>query len=222
MGRKGKRYETEGTLNYKKVFAAILAILVVVMFFLALNKILNNDQNKTANKTYFALYAEEKWGIIDEKGVKIIEPSYQEMIIVPDSSKDVFLCVYDVNYSESTYKTKALNSKNEEIFTGYERIEALENIDEDISFFYTNLTLDGRFVNVGENKWNLRERVTFDKVHIDMNEIYVEEEEEEVSDEDVKEEYVSDDYDDYNDNGSDSDDDISQYRNQKVTDDEDE
>ena len=100
--------------------------------------------------------------------------------------------------------------------------EEMENIEEDISFFYTNLTLDGRFVNVGENKWNLRERVTFDKVHIDMNEIYVEEEEEEVSDEDVKEEYVSDDYDDYNDNGSDSDDDISQYRNQKVTDDEDE
>ena len=29
--------------------------------------------------------------------------------------------------------------------------EALENIDEDISFFYTNLTLDGRFVNVGED-----------------------------------------------------------------------
>ena len=100
--------------------------------------------------------------------------------------------------------------------------EEMENIEEDISFFYTNLTLDGRFVNVGDNKWNLRERVTFDKVHIDMNEIYVEEEEEEVSDEDVKEEYVSDDYDDYNDNGSDSDDDISQYRNQKVTDDEDE
>ena len=32
--------------------------------------------------------------------------------------------------------------------------ESIENIDEDISFFYTNLTLDGRFVNVGDNKWN--------------------------------------------------------------------
>ena len=55
--------------------------------------------------------------------------------------------------------------------------EELENVEEDISFFYTNLTLDGRFVCVGENKWNLRERVTFDKVHIDMNEIYADEEE---------------------------------------------
>ena len=40
--------------------------------------------------------------------------------------------------------------------------EEMENIDEDISFFYTNLTLDGRFVNVGDNKWNLRERVKFE------------------------------------------------------------
>ena len=66
--------------------------------------------------------------------------------------------------------------------------EELENIEEDISFFYTNLTLDGRFVCVGENKWNLRERVTFDKVHIDMNEIYAEEEEIISEDEDSKDE----------------------------------
>ena len=100
--------------------------------------------------------------------------------------------------------------------------EELENIDEDISFFYTNLTLDGRFVNVGENKWNLRERVTFDKVHIDMNDIYAEEDEEEPFDEDSKDEYVSDDYEDSYDDSTGSDADINQYRNQKVTDDEDE
>ena len=74
--------------------------------------------------------------------------------------------------------------------------ESIENIDEDISFFYTNLTLDGRFVNVGDNKWNLRERVTFDKVHIDMNEIYAEEEEIISEDEDSKDEFITDDFDD--------------------------
>ena len=100
--------------------------------------------------------------------------------------------------------------------------EELENIDEDISFFYTNLTLDGRFVNVGDNKWNLRERVTFDKVHIDMNDIYAEEDEEELLDEDVKDEYVTDDFDDSYDDSTGSDADINQYRNQKVTDDDDE
>ena len=98
--------------------------------------------------------------------------------------------------------------------------EELENIEEDISFFYTNLTLDGRFVCVGENKWNLRERVTFDKVHIDMNEIYAEEEEIISEDEDSKDEFITDDFEDSFDDSTGSDADINQYRNQKATDEE--
>ncbi len=53
-----------------------------------------------------------------------------------------------------------------------------EEADKLISYFYTNITIDGRFVNVGDNKWELRERVPYDKVHIDMNDIYQEDEEE--------------------------------------------
>ena len=93
--------------------------------------------------------------------------------------------------------------------------EELENIDDDISFFYTNLTLDGRFVNVGDNKWNLRERVTFDKVDIDMSDIYMDEEEE-------NDEYVTDDYDEPFDDSTGSDADINQFREQKQIDDDDE
>lgn len=96
--------------------------------------------------------------------------------------------------------------------------EELENIDDDISFFYTNLTLDGRFVNVGDNKWNLRERVTFDKVDIDMSDIYMDEEEE--SEEEENDEYVTDDYDEPFDDSTGSDADISQFREQKQIDDE--
>ena len=38
--------------------------------------------------------------------------------------------------------------------------------------FFTNILLDGRFVTLGENEWDLRERHTFDKVHIDMKDVY--------------------------------------------------
>jgi len=38
--------------------------------------------------------------------------------------------------------------------------------------FFTNMMLDGRFVTLGENKWDLRSRHTFDKVHIDMKDVY--------------------------------------------------
>lgn len=42
--------------------------------------------------------------------------------------------------------------------------------------FYTDLLLDGRFVALTDNTWDLRERHIFDKVHIDVNEVYTEEE----------------------------------------------
>lgn len=56
--------------------------------------------------------------------------------------------------------------------------------DENESLFYTNITLDGRFITVGENRWDLRSRHKFEEVHIDMNDVYAEEENEEIEDED--------------------------------------
>ena len=47
-----------------------------------------------------------------------------------------------------------------------------EEAKQKVSRFYTNLMLDGRFVTLGENKWDLRSRHTFDKVHIDMKDVY--------------------------------------------------
>ena len=41
-----------------------------------------------------------------------------------------------------------------------------------VSRFYTNLMFDGRFVTLGENEWDLRIRHKFEKVHIDMSEVY--------------------------------------------------
>ena len=34
------------------------------------------------------------------------------------------------------------------------------------------MMLDGRFVTLGDNLWDLRSRHTFDKVHIDMKDVY--------------------------------------------------
>ena len=50
-------------------------------------------------------------------------------------------------------------------------------LDEDaaarkVSSFYTNLMLDGRFVTLGENQWDLRVRHKYESVHIDMSEVY--------------------------------------------------
>ena len=47
-----------------------------------------------------------------------------------------------------------------------------EEANKKVSRFYTNLMLDGRFVTLGENLWDLRSLHTFDKVHIDMKDVY--------------------------------------------------
>lgn len=51
-----------------------------------------------------------------------------------------------------------------------------DEADDLISGFYTDLSLDGRFITLGDNVWDLRENHSFDKVHIDMNDIYSDEE----------------------------------------------
>ncbi len=67
-----------------------------------------------------------------------------------------------------------------------------EQADDLIAEFYTELTLDGRIVTLGENVWDLRERNTFDKVHIDMNDVYAEDEEEAEEEEDGEEKEEAD------------------------------
>lgn len=146
---RGKRYETEGKLNYQKVFAVIIAIAVVIMFIFIIKNVLKERKEITKDYEYFALYAQNKWGVINQDGEEVIQPSYQEMIVIPDKTKDVFICTYNVNEETGTYQTKVINSKNEEILTGYDQIEALDNIDENSNVWYEENVLrvekDGKY-----------------------------------------------------------------------------
>lgn len=69
-----------------------------------------------------------------------------------------------------------------------------EEKEENESVFYTNITLDGRMITVGENRWDLRERHKFEDVHIDMNDVYSddEEEEEDADDGSIEDSYSDD------------------------------
>ena len=125
---RGKRYQTDGKLNYQKVFAVIIAIAVIIMFVFIIKNVLKEREEITKDYEYFALYSQNKWGIINQEGEVVIQPSYEEMIVIPDKTKDVFICIYNVNEETGTYQTKAINSKDETILTGYEQIEALENV----------------------------------------------------------------------------------------------
>lgn len=82
--------------------------------------------------------------------------------------------------------------KNPVVFSKlWEEVSQIQGLSEEeakkrASKFYTALSLDGRFITLGDNTWDLRSRYTFDKVHIDMNEVYSNEADE-VEDEDRSE-----------------------------------
>lgn len=54
--------------------------------------------------------------------------------------------------------------------------------------FYTQLSLDGRFVALGGNKWSLRDRLPYDKIHVDLSEVYNDMESESDGDDEEEEE----------------------------------
>ena len=47
-----------------------------------------------------------------------------------------------------------------------------------MSKFYTQLSLDGRFITLTDNYWDLRSRHVFEQVHLDMIDAYSDEDEE--------------------------------------------
>ena len=135
---RGKRYEKESKLNIKKVIAVIVAIAVIAMFIIGIKTLLTKDKSETITKvmSYYPVYTNQKWGVIDQTGEIVIPAQYDQMITIPDNKTDLFICVYDVDYKNNTYKTKVLNSKNNEKFTNYDSVEAIENFDENNILWY--------------------------------------------------------------------------------------
>ncbi len=140
MARRARRYEDTPKLNVKKIIAVIVLILVIIMFVVGIKSLLESNSRSTSGKiesiSYYTAYDNGKWGVIDSYGEYVIDATYDDMIIIPDSTKAVFICTYDVNYQDGTYKTKVLNEKNKEIIKGYEKVEAISNYDKSENLWY--------------------------------------------------------------------------------------
>ena len=73
-----------------------------------------------------------------------------------------------------------------------EKLELTESEKNDrISSFYTDISLDGRLVNVKANKWDLRVNQKYENVHMDINDVYAEMDAEAIGNRD-REEYDPD------------------------------
>lgn len=150
---KGRRYDGEQKLNLKKVFAVLGTLLAIVLIIFGITQILKADKNKIASKNielnYFTVYSNGNWGVINSSGDTVIQPAYAEMIVIPNKAKPVFICITDANYVDGTYKTKAVNEKNEQLFGNYDNVLAVENYDENNKLWFEDNVLkvqkDGKF-----------------------------------------------------------------------------
>lgn len=140
MANRAKRYDDGAKLNKKKVFAVIVAFLLIVACVMGIVKLLNNDSKsmngKIENVCYYTIYDNGKWGVINSYGETVVKPTYDEMIVIPNEAQDIFICTYDVNYENGEYKTKVINSKGKEIIKDYDKIEAIANYDKNQEIWY--------------------------------------------------------------------------------------
>lgn len=115
-----------------------MAFAVIIMFVIGIKTLLTTDTNEktTVVSSYYPVFTNGKWGVIDQTGNIVIEPTYDEMITVPDSKTDIFICMENVNYDENMYTVKVLNSKNKEILNNYDLVEVIENMDESNNMWY--------------------------------------------------------------------------------------
>ena len=135
--RRARRLNNEPKINISKIIAVIIFAAVVFMLVIGMKKLLTgNKSEKIENISYHTVYTNNKWGVIDSKGNIVIEPTYEEMIVIPEEKKDVFICMYDVDYQNETYKTKIINKNGKEIATDYETIDPLQNIDKNNNTWY--------------------------------------------------------------------------------------
>ena len=108
--------------NVKTIVGVITLIIIAVIIGIVLkqNMVSNEYELQKIEKfSYFKLYENKKYGVIDDKGSILIEPIY-DAVNIPNPTKDVFVCY--TNNGTDEYKTKILNEKNQEVLTEYEQV----------------------------------------------------------------------------------------------------
>ena len=144
MSNRGRRYDGEPKLNIKKVIAVLIILAVIIMCVILIYKFATDEsssETKTVTNSYITVFSGGKWGVINSKGETIIQPTYDDMIIIPDPTRAIFIVQSNVDLDAGTYNSKAINDKGEELFTSYQSVEALQNVDSVNAITYDTTAL---------------------------------------------------------------------------------
>ena len=114
------------------ILATILIIIIAISGYFIMKKIQQKNRKyeieTISEYKYFVVKEDNKYGVIDTKGNKIIETKYED-VKIPNPEKAVFICYENEG-------TKVLNDNGQEIFTEYENIEPLrlKNVSSDLMY----------------------------------------------------------------------------------------
>ena len=141
-------------MNKKKLIIIIIIValiaIVTTMLILHFNKRAKYvyDIEKVTDVKYNTICIDNRYGVIDENGNILIDPSY-DLIQIPNPSKPVFICMSNYNTEINEYETKVLNDKKEQVITGYQNVQAIptETTADGIPFEKTVLKYkkDGKY-----------------------------------------------------------------------------
>ena len=127
------------------ILTIILIIIIAIAGYFIIQKIQQENRKyeieTISEYKYFVVKENNKYGVIDTQGNKIIETEF-ENVKIPNPEKAVFICYENEN-------TKILNEKGEEILTEYEDIEPLrlKNVLSDLMYEKSTLkySKDGKY-----------------------------------------------------------------------------
>lgn len=120
--------------NYKIVLIIIFVLaLILAIVITNVSKKNKLEEYVQVEYNYFAMYStDEKVGVVDKKGNKILDTNYSD-IFIPNPSKPVFICY------ENATEYKILNEKGEELFTNFDKVEAMQTSESNLDFEKTFL-----------------------------------------------------------------------------------
>lgn len=117
-------------MNKKKVIILVVVLVIIITIGILLTMYFMNrakyvfDVKYVSEIKYNVLNINDRYGVIDNQGNIIIEPSY-DVIQIPDPSIPVFICMSNYSTETKEYETKVLNDKKEQIITGYDNVQAI-------------------------------------------------------------------------------------------------
>lgn len=127
----------------KNIIITIFVLLIILIISTAIvyNYLkMRYEVEEVLEEKYLISIQDEKVGVVDKEGNIIIDPQYLE-IQIPNPSKAIFVCFYDYNQETGEYRTKVINEYGTELFTKYNKLEAIILNDVETSMPYEKSVL---------------------------------------------------------------------------------